>query len=164
MVAKRVGGVVSEAKGMSPAAFDEMQSVRNDYFQYMIGNADWSAVYQHNSNTLIVNKKFIPLSYDFDMSGFVNAGYAQANPPKLGSGDVRERVYRGFCKSKSTMQVVRTEFIQKEGLLYEIIDQHASYFKPYEMKDMKGYLGEFFRILKDDYLFEESIVKQCRTK
>lgn len=164
LVAKRTGGIVSEVKGIAPGAFEEKQSVRNDFFQYMIGNADWSAVYQHNSNTLVVDNKLIPLSYDFDMSGFVNAAYAQAKPTELGTGDVRERVYRGFCKSKSVMHEVRTEFLQKEGLLFAIIDQHAAQFKDYDVSDMKEYLGGFFEILKKDYLFEQSIVAQCRTK
>lgn len=164
MVAKRGGGTVIETKGISPAAFDEKQSVRNDFFQYMIGNADWSAVYQHNSNTLWVNGKYIPLSYDFDMSGFVNAGYAQANPPTLGTGDPRERVYRGFCKSKEAMEEIRKEFLEKEGTLYAVIDEHAPEFSHYQVNDMKAYLGEFFNILKNDNLFEQSIVEQCRTK
>ncbi|HEU5290427.1 MAG TPA: hypothetical protein VFU05_07295 [Cyclobacteriaceae bacterium] len=164
LVAKRTGGVVTEVKGVGPGAFEEKQSVRNDFFQFMIGNADWSAVYQHNSNTLVVNKKLIPLSYDFDMSGFVNAAYAQAKPTELGTGDVRERVYRGFCKSKPVMQEVREEFLQKESLLYSIIDQHAEHFRDYDMRDMKGYLKSFFDILRKDHSFQQSIVEQCRTK
>jgi hypothetical protein len=163
MVAKRNGGRVTEMKGVSPAAFDEQQSVRNDFFQYMIGNADWSSIYQHNSNTLIVQSKFIPLSYDFDMSGFVNAAYAQANAPQLGTGDVRERVYRGFCKSNSAMQEIRKEFLEKERALIAIIDQHDKSFSTFEMNDMKDYLGGFFEILKDDYRFESSVLKGCRT-
>lgn len=164
LVAKRMGGVVTEVKGVGPGAFEEKQSVRNDFFQFMIGNADWSAVYQHNSNTLVVDKKLIPLSYDFDMSGFVNAAYAQAQPTQLGSGDIRERIYRGFCKSKSVMEEVRAEFLQKESALYTLIDQHATHFKSYEMKDMRGYLEGFFDILKNDFSFQRSVVEQCRTK
>jgi hypothetical protein len=164
LVAERSGGKVSELKGINPAAFDEKQSIRNDYFQYMIGNADWSAVYQHNSNTLVVNGKYVPLSYDFDMAGFVNAGYAQANPPTLGTGDPRERVYRGFCKSQQAMEEIRKEFLAKEEALYAIIDAHESHFSKYEVNDMKGYLGEFFSILKSEYSFKASIVEGCRTK
>jgi hypothetical protein len=164
MVAKRAGGVVSDIKGIAPAAFDEKQSVRNDFFQYMIGNADWSAVYQHNSNTLIVDKKFIPLSYDFDMSGFVNAFYAQNSPPQLGTGNVRERVYRGFCKSTPVMEEIRKEFLQKQDLLNAVIDQHANHFKEYDVKDMKNYLEGFFDILKNDNRFKTSILEGCRTK
>ena len=164
LVAKRSGGKIVDTKGISPALFDEKQSVRNDFFQYMIGNADWSAVFQHNSNTMLVQGKYIPLSYDFDMSGFVNAGYAQQNAPTLGSGDVRERVYRGFCKSVSAMEEVRREFLEKETAIFALIDQEASNFDPSEMKDMRSYLDEFFQILKNDDTFGESILKQCRTK
>src|SRR5688572_26920073 len=107
MVAKRGSGKIVETKGMNSASFDKKQSVRNDFFQYMIGNADWSAVFQNNSNTMVVDGKYIPLSYDFDMSGFVNAGYAHQNAPTLGTGDPRERVYRGFCKSTAAMNEIR---------------------------------------------------------
>jgi len=162
LVAQRSGGKVSELKGIGPAAFDERQSIRNDYFQYMIGNADWSAVYQHNSNTLVVDKKFVPLSYDFDMSGFVNADYAQAKPTHLGTGDIRERVYRGFCKSKDAMEEIRKEFLEKEGTLYATFDEHASHFKNYQVNDMKGYLGEFFSILKNNNQFTQAILEGCR--
>jgi hypothetical protein len=162
-VAKRCGGKVSKAKGMNPAAFDEKQSLRNDFFQYMIGNADWSAIYQHNSNTLFVGNKFVPLAYDFDMAGFVNATYAHANPPSLGTGDPRERVYRGFCKSKPAMQEIRKEFLEKESTLVSIINQHEKSFSKYEMNDMKDYINEFFEILKNDSAFESSILEGCRT-
>jgi hypothetical protein len=164
MVAKRGGGKVVETKGISPASFDEKQSIRNDFFQYMIGNADWSAVFQHNSNTMFVQGKYIPLSYDFDMSGFVNANYAQQNAPTLGTGDVRERVYRGFCKSKPVMEEIRKDFLEKESVIHAIVDQETSNFSNYEMKDMHHYLDQFFDILKDDDHFERSILDQCRTK
>ncbi len=164
MVAKRNGGKVVETKGVSPALFDEKQSIRNDFFQYMIGNADWSAVFQHNSNTMYVQGKYIPLSYDFDMSGFVNAGYAQQNAPTLGTGDIRERVYRGFCKSKPAMEEIRKEFLEKEPAINALIDQEASHFSNYELKDMHRYINEFFDILKDDHRFDDNILSQCRTK
>ncbi|HPH45545.1 MAG TPA: hypothetical protein PLJ60_01975 [Chryseolinea sp.] len=164
MVAKRGNGKVIEKKGINPGAFDEKQSLRNDFFQYMIGNADWSAVFQHNSNTLFVDGKYIPLSYDFDMAGFVNAGYSHDNPPTLGTGDPRERVYRGFCKSEPAMQEIRKEYLEKESSLHALIDQHETFFTKYELKDMHGYLDAFFEMLKNDSLFKNSIVESCRKK
>jgi hypothetical protein len=164
LVAKRAGGDVVQNKSISPAAFDEKQSVRNDFFQYMIGNADWSSVHQHNSNTLYVKPKFIPLSYDFDMAGFVNAGYARDSPPTLGTGDVRERVYRGFCKSKSMMEEVRAEYLEKQESVRALIDAQAASFSGYELDDMHHYLDQFFDILKSDNRFKEAMVDMCRTK
>jgi len=164
MVAKRGQGKIVETKGLSPARFDEQQSIRNDFFQYMIGNADWSAVLQHNSNTMYIDGKYIPLSYDFDMSGFVNAEYAAQKPPTLGTGDPRERVYRGFCKSQTAMEEIRKEFLGKESAIHATIDEHAASFSNYGLKDMHGYLNEFFEILKSDNRFEDSIMSKCRTK
>lgn len=162
LVAKRHKGKVIKTKGISPAAFDEKQSLRNDYFQYMIGNSDWSAVFQHNSNTLYVDGKYVPLSYDFDLSGFVNAGYGQVNPQQ-GTGDRRSRVYRGFCKSKEAMEEIRKEFLANESAVMDIIDNESRNFTKYELNDMRSYVSEFFDLLKNDDRFSAAIPGQCRT-
>ena len=164
LVAQRSQGKVVKSKSTSPAAFDEKQSIRNDYFQYMIGNSDWSAVFQHNSNTLFVGGKYIPLSYDFDMSGFVNAGYAHATSASAGAGDSRARVYRGFCKSKTAMEEVRKEFLEKESAVIALIENESNNFSKFELNDMKNYLNGFFEILKSDDRFSTAILGACRTK
>jgi hypothetical protein len=163
MVAKRDNGKIMEVRGINPRAFEEKQSLRNDYFQYMIGNADWSTIYQHNANVMYANGTYIALSYDFDMSGFVDAGYAHANPPQLGTGDPRERVYRGFCKSKPAMEEIRKEYLEKEDTIHAIINRESSNFNEYHLKDMHGYVDQFYAILKDDARFTTSILTGCRT-
>ena len=163
MVAKRSNGKIMEIKGLNPGAFEEKQALRNDYFQYMIGNADFSAIYQHNSNVMFANGKYMALSYDFDMSGFVNADYAHDNPPQLGTGNPRERVYRGFCKSPSAMEEIRQEFLGKESGIHALVDQEASKFTSFEVKDMHDYLNQFFEIFKSDSRFKSAIVESCRT-
>ena len=163
MVAKRGNGKIMEMKGLNPGAFDEKQALRTDYFQYMIGNADFSSIYQHNSNVMYANGKYVALSYDFDMSGFVNADYAHDNPPQLGTGNPRERVYRGFCKSQPAMEEIRREFLDKEASIHALIDQESSTFSSYDLKDMHNYLDEFFAILKNDNQFKRTIAEGCRT-
>lgn len=164
MVAKRHQGKIVKMKSTSPAAFDEKQSLRNDYFQFMIGNADWSAVFQHNSNTLYADGKYIPLSYDFDLAGFVNASYAPVNPPQSGTVSPRDRVYRGFCKSKEASEEIRKEFLEKESAVFAVIDNESGNFTKYEFNDMKAYVNDFYEILKNDDKFNASIIGQCRTK
>jgi hypothetical protein len=162
-VAERKGATVMKDKKLRPAAYDALLTARHDFFQYMIGNTDWSTTYEHNNNSIFVKPdKFIPLAYDFDMSGFVNAPYAQANAPTLGTGNIRERVYRGFCRDEKTMETVRQEFLALEPAFNAIIDGYAPEFKQYDVKDMKGYLGEFFQILKDDGDFKSHILQGCR--
>jgi len=164
LVAKRKNGKIYESKNLAPGIFDEKQAIRNDYIQYMIGNADWSSLYQHNTNVLHADGKYITLSYDFDMSGFVDAGYARENPPDLGTGDPRDRVYRGFCKTKEAMEEIRKEFLEKESKVQSLIENESAFFKERDMKDMHSYIEKFFEILKDDRLFRTDILEGCRTE
>jgi hypothetical protein len=122
----------------------------------MIGNIDWSAVYQHNIRVIQSgNDPYIALPYDFDMSGFVNAPYAQST---------RQRVYRGFCRDEALLQEVRQEFIKLQTAFNTTIDGHAQYFSTDDINDMKNYLQGFIDILKSDRDFKESILEKCRTK
>lgn len=162
-VAERNNTTVVKDMTLIPSRFDAKTSVRNDYFQYMISNVDWSAVYQHNIKVILTNNSYIPIPYDFDMSGFVNAPYAQG-PTNAGTSNVRERLYRGFCKDESVMQEVRSEFLKLEAIFNSTIDGHASYLKPAEVNDLKNYLKGFYAILKNDTQFKKSILQGCRTK
>lgn len=162
MVAKRADGKIMKVRGLSPAVFDERTAIRNDFFQYMIGNADWSATYQHNTNVMYAGNKYHTLSYDFDMSGFVNAGYARTNAPQLGTGDPRERVYRGFCRAPSTMEEVRKDFLARQGAIHSLIDNEAHHFSKPELDDMHNYLDGFFKILANDAQFRTAILESCR--
>ena len=65
-------------------------------FQYLIGNADWSLVTArgeenccHNVNLLQKDGMSYLVPYDFDLSGFVNARYADQRRAT--------RRYRGYC-------------------------------------------------------------------
>ncbi len=147
-----------EIKGstLTPGLFDPKESVRNDFFQFMIGNIDWSAVYQHNIRVIKSgNDPLIAIPYDFDMSGFVNAPYAQST---------REHVYRGFCRDEKLLQEVRQEFIKLQSDFISTIDAHSEYFSSADKDDMKRYLQGFYDTLKNDRDFKESIVEKCRTK
>lgn len=67
-------------------------------FEYLIGNTDWSVQYRQNIKLIAADSNAVPIPvpYDFDHSGLVNAPYAiPAEALKLSSG--RERRYRGYC-------------------------------------------------------------------
>ena len=59
-----------------PKAMDDMTSIKNSMFQFMIGNTDFSVAYQHNGKLLYIDKTIYPLPYDFDLCGLVDASYA----------------------------------------------------------------------------------------
>ena len=151
-----------------PNAQDPINSTRNDLFQYMIGNTDYSLAYQHNEKLFIIDNKYVPIPYDFDMSGLVNASYAVVSAIKekpLPISNVTTRLYRGFDRDEAVLQAVRQEYIEKENAVYSIVDQYETYFKdPKEFKEAKNYLMGFFKIIKDDKKFQNRISKKTRSK
>jgi hypothetical protein len=163
LVAHRFHGKIIEQQ-MHPMALNDTASVINDLFQYLVANTDWSTAMQHNMKVIQIepNKK-IPLAYDFDMAGLVNAPYATVNET-LGISNVQERLYRGFCRSEATVQYVRSEYLRLEPELMKVISDHQSYFSSADYNGIKKYVEEFYATLKNDKKFKESIILGCRTK
>ncbi|MBL7860321.1 MAG: hypothetical protein JNJ65_04115 [Cyclobacteriaceae bacterium] len=163
LIADRFHGKVIEQQ-IHPLHLNDTAAVVNDLFQFMIANTDWSASVQHNTKVIqLEGNKKIPLAYDFDMAGLVNAPYATVNET-LSISSVQERLYRGFCRNESIVQYVRAEYLKQEPALMEIINQHQAYFTASDFSGIKKFIGDFFDILKNDKRFSEAIIKGCRTK
>ncbi|MGB5322382.1 hypothetical protein [Lutimonas sp.] len=147
---------------------DPLSSARNAMFQYMIGNTDYSIAYQHNEKLFFIDDKIVPIPYDFDMSGLVNASYAVVsaiNNKPLPISKVTDRLYRGFDRDDEIIQEVRNEFLNHEIDNYNLMDQYKSSFKyPKEFTECKSYVESFYKIIKDDKKFENRILKRERTK
>ncbi len=164
LVAKRFKGKIYEDPNFHPVRLRDTAAVINDFFHYMIANTDWSAMAQHNMKIMQVNNaEYIPLPYDFDMSGLVSAPYAQVSE-QLPISSVRERLYRGFCRPEPIFQYVRQLYLDKEGEIMSQITSLQSELNPKETPGIQKYLGEFFTILKNDKSFKDNIYSKCRTK
>ena len=147
-----------------PKAMDDMTSVQNSMFQYLIGNTDFSVAYQHNGKLLYIDKKIYPLPYDFDLCGLVDASYAIVNS-KLGIKSVKDRKYRGFKREESLVEEVRDQILSKKGDLFQIVDSQKTKFEiPSEFQSTREYLTKFFDIMEDDNSFEKDVIKMMRTK
>jgi hypothetical protein len=163
VIAKRFEGRVVD-RFIHPLAMDATVSVQNAIFNFMLGNTDISVAYQHNAKLLYIDKKLIPLSYDFDMSGFVNPSYATVNET-LGINSVRDRKYRGFKRDTSIMQETRELYVSKKDNLTSIVESHKSQFdSEKEYKETIGFLNEFYEIIEDDKSFQKEILDAMRTK
>ncbi|WP_405399904.1 hypothetical protein [Maribacter sp. Asnod2-G09] len=167
VVAKR-----SEAKVLDrfvhPLNQAEIPSVTNAFFQFMIGNTDFSTAYQHNQKLLFKEGETIPVPYDFDMSGLVDASYAVVSNiqnTELDITDVKQRTYRGFKRDEKLFQEVRQLFLDKRPEIYDLIESLEIYFEDKRSHaKAEDYIKSFYAILKNDSKFRSQIVNAARLK
>lgn len=98
--AARVGGTaveVPEGKSVRADLLHPESSTLTALFQYLIGNTDWNDLQGHNVAILAVPGRVVPVPFDFDFSGAVEAPYANPDD-ELPIANVRQRLYRGWCR------------------------------------------------------------------
>ena len=166
LVAKRYDAEVKDNLTLHPLALHDTSSVRHDFFQYLIANIDWSTTYLHNAKIILTRDpvRYIPLTYDFDQSGFVDASYAVLNPA-FDMSNVRDRIYRGFCrKDNNVVFYVRDQFIQLEDTILNIMNNYKDLLEEKDFASLEKFVLDFYETMKSDKLFESQIVNACRTE
>ena len=166
LVADRFGAKVKEGLNLHPLALHDTSAIRHDFFQYMIANIDWSTTYMHNEKIMLTEDplRYIPLTYDFDMSGFVNAPYSMVNP-EFDMENIRDRVFRGFCrKSNNVVFYVRSEFVEREQRIFDILSEYESLQDEKDYKSLVKFVEEFYETFKSDKAFKLEILDKCRNE
>jgi hypothetical protein len=115
-------------------------------FQFMIGNVEWG--YKPGRNIEFLQQEggmYVPVVYDFDYSGFVNAPYAK---PKthIGQKSMRERVYFGRKIPPQELAAAFPFFLGKENALKKLIRDYQE-LGPETRKDLESYVDEFFKLI-----------------
>ncbi len=153
---------------MHPLSQDAICSVQNAFFQFMIANTDYSTAVQHNEKLFFIDKRIIPVPYDFDMSGLVDASYAlvsEVQNEALPITTVTERMYRGFNRKESVLQQVRAEFLENKDKMLKDIDSFESlFYNPKEFRIARKFILSFFEILMSDIQFKNQIITMARSK
>jgi len=166
-VADRIDGRVVD-RPIHPFSQGALASVQNAFFQFMIGNTDFSTSAQHNEKLVYVNKEFVPVPYDFDMSGLVNTNYSVVsviNGEQLPINSVEERLYRGFKRDPVIIYQVRKQFLDNREGFFEILESIRTKFEdPKSYEESHEYLTQFFELLSDDKKFDQAIMQQLRTR
>ncbi len=137
---------------------------RLTYFEFMIGNLDWSIPNRHNIKIVIDKKGGLPygIPYDFDHSGLVNAPYA--NPPAdMNIQSVRTRIFRGLCRYNNGYDKT-TEFYQKTKPEFYALINNSTVLGDKNKKYINKYMDSFYDILDNPKDVNKTIVKACRAK
>ena len=153
--------------------FDELDQPATalvELFQLLISNHDYSVLQGpddeyccHNSSMYTREEdasKRIPVPYDFDMSGLVNANYASP-PSHLPIRLVRTRFYRGLCQPTEVMDAAVARMLSKKDEIIALYARHPELSRLSRNRNVP-YIKKFFAILEDEAQFKEQVLDRCR--
>lgn len=166
-MARRNGGLKQDWQGgqLNPVLLDMRQAILVEFFQYMIGNSDWSGAEMHNME-LVRFPEASPsaVPFDFDFSGIVDARYAVPDQ-SLSIRTVRQRVFRGFCpdqmnRGPEAYQAVIDLLQERKEEIYALWRTQEG-LDPGRVRDTLEYLDEFYEILDRPDRVQRDLLGQC---
>jgi hypothetical protein len=163
LLAARLGGHMVKTKGAGPDDLDPEQAATTYVFQYLIANTDFSFNGLHNGELVLRDdgNPVLPVAYDFDFAGAVNAPYATVDP-KLPVKRVRDRVFRGYCAHASSYPAAFTLFQQKKDAIYALYsDEVGKLLDPRIVRETLEYFDDFYRTIKTPHDAEQIVVRAC---
>ena len=152
---------------ISLTQLEPAQAGRVALFMYMIGNLDWSMRAGpagegccHNSRLLrAAGTTLVPVPYDFDYSGMVDAPYA-IPPEKIKVRNVRQRYYQGYCRHNASVVAAAAEMRSKRAALEAVYSQIPGLEERTRRKAL-AYLGSFFNEIATDEAVRTNVLKGC---
>jgi hypothetical protein len=164
LLPERAGLTFVKEKGAGPEFVEPHHGALVGVFEYFIGNTDWSIFALHNITLLSQpDGNVIPVPFDFDFSGVVNARYATTDP-KLSIGRVRERLFRGYCVPPEEYTKVFDQFRQaKDGIYALYQDPIGKLMRKDDVDQTLKYYDEFYKTINNPREAKNEIVKACIT-
>lgn len=165
---ERLGLVPFEDRGIKAAELDRRQANLIAVFEYLIGNTDFSLILGprdssccHNSVLFSVDNSppYIPIPYDFDFSGLVDAPYAEPNP-RFKIRSVKSRLYRGRCMNNELLDDTFAQFLDREQEMRNLVAGLEGLEKR-DRREVEDYLDRFFEDISDPRTKETDFINKC---
>ena len=141
-------------------------AARFGVFEYLIANLDWAMQAGppgddccHNSRLIGGGTSLVPVPYDFDFSGFVDAPYA-VPPEQVRVSSVRQRHYRGFCRHNAEAVAAAAEVRAKRPALLAVLTQIPGLTAGTQRK-AAAFLDKGFADLASDQTVADKLLKTC---
>lgn len=160
MAARNNATVLPEDLPVRMDRAEQMPMAKLAFFQFMIGNTDWSVPFRHNIDLLQTEPSSppIPVPFDFDYAGIVGTPYASP-PPELGISSVRQRLFRGYAYPDEVYVQVRNFYNQRKPAIYKVYQDFKLLDRRYIRQTTK-YLDQFYETLNDSKDFHNAFVRQ----
>lgn len=161
-MAKRLGGTEFVRLHVLDESTDLNQIPLVWMFEYFVGNTDWSVWALHNIVLVMRPGKPLPLAvpYDFDWSGVIDAPYARPDS-RFPIRSVRERLYRGFCRTLDELAPVFQVFSEKKDAIYDLYRNQEGLDPKVRDKALK-YYDEFYKTINDPKEAKRAFLDDCR--
>ncbi|HSA57826.1 MAG TPA: hypothetical protein VLE53_19090 [Gemmatimonadaceae bacterium] len=160
-VAKRMEGQIAELRGALFDNVDPMQMNEVALFEWFIGNTDWSLYALHNIRLVQqLDGNIMPIAYDLDFSGLVGTRYATPDP-RLPIRSVRERLYRGPCRTMEDYEPHLKVYREKEAEILALYESFPGLDSRYR-QDTGRFLRDFFGLLKRPADLKVTLVDTCK--
>ncbi|MEX0975499.1 MAG: hypothetical protein WDZ50_00205 [Woeseia sp.] len=167
LFADRIGASRAEVPYTDYEHLESSQASLVAVFQYLIGNTDFSMVAGakddnccHNIELFTVGAdRYLPVPYDFDFAGVVNARYAKPNP-NLSIKRVTSRLYRGQCSFNSNLDDTVSQVMAQRDSVRDTIagvpgmDERTR-------ETTARYLDRFFEEMGNPRNVESRMVRKC---
>src|ERR1051325_2698929 len=145
-LAARNQAVLVARKGMLQEDIDPETMGLVAVFQYMIGNTDWSVWGLHNIKLLEDSAGVVrAVPYDFDWSGVIAPPYAKPDA-RLPIQSVRQRLFRGSCRSPEEFAALFDKFQAKKDAIYALYRNEPA-LSPKRAEQSLRYYDDFYKTI-----------------
>jgi hypothetical protein len=156
-----------EGVSVDRARYDPEALAALDVFQYLIGNTDWSSSEGpgeeqccHNVTPYVrADGTLIPVAYDFDSAGLVNAPHAVPDA-RLQIASVRTRLYRGLCRTPEQLAPIFARFEQQRSAILALFTEQQG-LEPKAAASAREYIEGFYEVLGDDKRRDRAFSRVC---
>lgn len=146
-MAARLGGEPVDFAGIHPMRLSHQHYTLLALFEYLIMNNDWAVEVLHNVKLVSRGSGYplIPVGYDFDWSGLIDAPYREVSNHEMEEGDLK---YKGLCGEKEVLWQVINHYLGRKEELYRLVEQ-CGHLKREDAVRMTERLDEFFALLNN---------------
>ena len=160
-VARRMDGRVAELFNASFKELDSESTTLMFLFEYMIGSTDLSIIKLHNVRLVQDRARVLyPVPYDFDLAGLVDTSYALVDK-RLGLTSVRDRLYRGPCRTEAELEPALEKFRAKKSEVMALYDSLPDLDAAYR-RDARKYLEELYSLISRPDRVKKALVDGCK--
>lgn len=164
MLANRVNAEIVEDDKLSMRTMNSHMMDQLSMFSYMVGNTDFSITGRHNIKIIKGREDgpsgYIPIPYDFDFTGMVNANYA-VPATFTGLEKVTQRYYYGICRPDEVYRKIIDAFQTQNYAIHSLL-QNFKYLDVRKKIEMLQFIELYFNAIASDSFIGRELRSTCR--